>query len=233
MANKIQFGKSGTMLDYRREGGENNLYRFKRLTAELNGRRRHNFIFLYQPLDVRTQALLDHDLTVDSLTFAAGTPMDFRYGFDFYRVSYLHDFLSADEKEFAIGLSLQVRNASISFASQDGRQFRINQNVGPVPAIKLRTELPLGVQSWFGLEVDGFYATTAFLNGAKFSFTGSILDASLRYGYKFNESLAGFLNARFLGGTAKGESQYAKPPSDGYTDNTLGTVSLSVGCYVK
>ena len=59
----------------------------------------------------------------------------------------------------AIGLSLQMRNASIRFASYDGDLFRINQGVGPVPIFKFRTRLPFNNGLWFGSEIDGFYAS--------------------------------------------------------------------------
>ncbi len=51
-----------------------------------------------------------------------------------------------------IGASLQFRDAAISFASQDGRSFRIEQNVGPVPALKARLFWPFGRQSFVGAE---------------------------------------------------------------------------------
>ena len=231
--NNIQFGRDGTMFDYVKEGGESNLYRFSRLTAEIGIDQRHNVIFLVQPLDVTTQVLLARDVRVDSLIFPAETPMTLRYGFDFYRVSYLYDFLKAPEKELSLGASLQFRDAAISFGSQNGQSFRIEQNVGPVPALKARLLWPFGRQSFVGAEVDGIYASSKFVNGAAFSFEGSLLDASVRYGLKFNESLTGFLNLRYLGGNAKGQGYKGPSHSDGYTDNSLGTASVTVGFYLK
>ena len=233
LTNQIQFGRDGTMFDYVKEGGESNLYRFSRLTAEVGINKRHNIIFLVQPLDVTTQVLLSQDLRVDSLTFPAETPVTLRYGFDFYRVSYLYNFLKDPEKELSIGASLQFRDAAISFASQDGGSFRSEQNVGPVPALKARLFWPFGRQSFIGAEVDGLYATSKLINGASFSFEGSILDASLRYGLKFSESLTGFINLRYLGGNAKGQGYRGQNHSDGYTDNSLGTAAVTVGCYLK
>ncbi|MEO0115100.1 MAG: hypothetical protein ABIK93_06445 [candidate division WOR-3 bacterium] len=123
LSHKIQFSQDGTRFDYVKEGGQDILFPFSRLTAELEISRRHTLIFLIQPLEIRTEALLERDLVVDELTFPAGTPMDFKYGFSFYRLSYQYDFNRSPEKEIAIGLSLQLRNASISFASKDGQLF--------------------------------------------------------------------------------------------------------------
>lgn len=233
LSHKIQLGRSGTMFDYVKEGGQENLYRFSRLTAELGIHDRHSITFLYQPLDIPTQALLLRDVVVDSLTFPAGTPMDLRYFFDFYRLSYLYDFAHDPEKELAVGLSLQFRDASISFAAQNGTLFRITQNVGPVPILKVRARWPFGTQSWVGAEIDGFYASDRIFNGANFKFEGSIIDASVRYGLKFSESLMGFINWRYLGGSARGQGYDSPGPSDGYTDNALGTGSLTLGFYLK
>jgi hypothetical protein len=233
LTNRIQFGRDGTMFDYVTEGGESNLYQFSRLTAEIGINQRHNIVFLIQPLDVTTQALLSRDVRVDSLTFPAETPVTLRYGFDFYRVSYLYNFLKDPGKELSIGASLQFRDAAISFASQDGGSFRIEQNVGPVPALKARLFWPFGRQSFIGAEIDGLYATSKFVNGANFSFEGSILDASLRYGLKFSDALTGFINLRYLGGNAKGQGYKGQNHSDGYTDNSLGTAAVTVGCYLR
>jgi len=233
LSHTIQLSKTGTMFDYVKEGNQNLLFPYRRLTADLSLGRRHNITFLYQPLDVRTEVLLERDVTVDSLTFPARTALDLRYGFDFYRVSYCFDLLPDPEKELALGLSLQMRDATISFAAKDGTMFRVTQNVGPVPILKARVRWPLGGQSWLGAEIDGFYASDQFLNGANFKFEGSILDASVRYGLRFSDNLTGFINWRYLGGSAKGQGYDTTGPSDGYTDNRLGTYSLSLGFYLR
>lgn len=233
LSHRIQLGQTGTMFDYVAEGGQNNLLRFRRLSAELGIGGRHTLILLFQPLDLRTQALLSEDLVVDSLVFPSGTAMNLRYGFDFYRVSYLYDFLSRPDRELAIGASFQIRNATISFASQDGSLFRTAEDIGPVPVIKIRARWPVGERSWVGTEIDGFYATDRILNGASYKFEGSILDASVRYGLELGESVTAFVNWRFLGGGAKGQGSDPPGPGDGYTDNALATTSVTVGFYLR
>ena len=80
--------------------------------------------------------VLEEPIRVDGLDFPAGTPMTFTYNFPFYRLSYLYDFFSRRDLEVAIGLTLQLRNTTIGFASQDGSLYRTNRNVGLVPALK-------------------------------------------------------------------------------------------------
>jgi len=229
----IQFGSTGTKFDYVDEGGQGVLFPFSRLTAELKLGRKHNLIFLIQPLDVRTEALLARDIIVDDLTFPEGTPLELRYGFTFYRLSYLYDFVKADNKELAIGLSFQIRNATISFASADGALFRINEGVGPVPIFKFRSRHPLKDGMWFGTEIDGFYASGKYITGSENDFEGAILDASVRLGFELTEYLDSFINIRYIGGGAKGTEENAPGPGDGFTDNWLHTVSVSLGSYIR
>ncbi|MFO7676497.1 MAG: hypothetical protein R6X12_09305 [bacterium] len=233
----IRFGVNGTEFDYVREGRQNILFPFERLTAELHLKPRHTIVFLYQPLDIRTAATLENPLIVDTDTFPPGTPMNLRYGFDFYRLSWLYDLWPAPDRELAFGLSGQIRDASIAFASQDGHRQRVYQDLGPVPVLKARLKAPLGRRLWLGAEVDGFYAQGKFITGStnvESSFKGAILDASLRSGYRLNDALEGFLNLRYLGGGAEGQQVNPENPlADGYTSNWLGAFSLALGFYIR
>jgi len=193
---------------------------------------KHSFIFLIQPLDVRTEALLSRDIVVDDLTFPFDTHLELRYGFSFYRISYLYDFSKQKEKELGIGLSLQLRNASISFASADGFLFRINQNVGPVPIFKFRLRQPIKNGMWIGTEIDGFYASGKYITGSTNDFEGAILDASVRVGFRLNDNLDTFLNIRYIGGGAKGTEEDTMGPGDGFTNNWLKTMAISLGFYL-
>lgn len=233
ISHKIQFGSNSTQFDYVDEGGQDVLFPFSRLTAELNLSKKHILIFLIQPLDIRTEALMNRDVIVDDLKFPEDTPVKLRYGFTFYRLSYLYDFLKAENKELAIGASFQLRNATISFASADGELFRINENVGPVPIFKFRGKYPLNKGVWLGTEVDGFYASGKYITGSKNDFEGAILDASVRMGFELADYLDTFVNVRYIGGGAKGTEKNNPGPGDGFTDNWLKTVSISLGFYVR
>jgi len=229
----IQFGTNGTEFDYVQEGGQDIFFRFVRLTAELQLGSRHTVIFLIQPLTLNTEALLTRDIVVDDLTFPANTPVELKYGFDFWRASYLYDFNRRADKEVAIGISLQMRNASIRFASYDGELFRINQGVGPVPIFKFRTRLPFNNGLWFGSEIDGFYASGKYITGSENDFLGAILDASVRLGFQMSSTFDAFVNIRYLGGGARGTEEDAPGPGDGYTENWLHTMSITLGTYLK
>ncbi len=232
----IQFGKQGTKFNYVADGGQDVLFPFRRTSAELHLKPRHTIILLYQPLDIRTETYLVQPLVLDTDTFPAGTPMNLRYGFDFYRVSYQYDFWPQSDRELAVGLSLQVRDASISFVPKNGSNARVYNDLGPVPILRFRGRLPLAGSSWVGTEIDGFYAQGKVVTGSsnvESSFRGAIFDASLRYGLSLNESVDAFINARYIGGGASGQQAKPEYRGDGYTDNWLGTFALSVGMYIK
>ena len=234
LAHRIQFSKSGTMIDYVEEGGQDNLFPYTRLQSELTLGDRHSIVLLYQPLDLTTRARLPRDFVIDNASFEKGTPMRFRYGFDFYRGSWLYDLQEEKKKEFALGLSLQIRNATIDFEDLDGETFRANRDIGPVPVLKMRVRQPMGEQGAFwGFEADGFYAPIKYLNGSDVDVVGAILDTSARVGVPTQNGVDVFLNLRYIGGGAEGTSDDFLAPADGWVENWLHTMALSVGTQLR
>lgn len=229
----VQFSQDGSAIDYVNEGGQNNLFFFARIAAELEIFRRHTFILLYQPIDLRTEQVLSRDLSIDQLTFPSGTPVNFRYGFDFYRFNYQFDFFRSRRHELAIGVGLQIRNAVISFTSADGTLRRFNNDIGVVPLLHLRARTTFQNGVFIGTEIDGLYARGRVITGSLYEFEGAILDASLRVGLSVTSFMETYLNLRYLGGGAQGFSPDDPPPGDGYTNNWLHTVITSIGFTVR
>ncbi len=227
---KIQFSNSGTKIDYVKEGGQDNLYAVKRFSLEAQFNRKNTIILLYQPLEIRTQALLQRDLVIDDLVFPQSSGVNFLYGFPFYRISYLREFMADNPKyNFGIGLTLQIRNATIAFESLDGTLLRTNNDVGIVPALKLRTRTRLNNHFYLELEADGIYAPVSYLNGSDNEVKGAILDASLRMGYHLRSDIDAFFNIRYLGGGAVGTSSDVSGPGDGYVENWLHFMTSTAG----
>lgn len=233
LSHTIQFSHDGTRFDYVRDGGQDILFPFTRLSADLDLGERHSVILLYQPLTLSSQVLLNDDLVVDGGTFAAGSGVDLQYGFDFYRASWLYDLQTADDRELGLGLSLQLRNADIQFTAIDDDLRRVNRDLGPVPILKLRTRQPLGGEAWWGFEIDGFYAPIKYMNGSDTDVVGAIADASLRAGVPLEHGGEAFVNLRYLGGGAEGTSQRYEGPGDGWVDNWVHLVSLSLGLSLR
>ncbi|ERP38745.1 hypothetical protein [Chitinivibrio alkaliphilus] len=161
--------------------------------------------------------------------FAQGTPLDLTYSFPFYRFSWLRRLSHSPTHSFEIGLSLQIRNAQITFADRKGDLLREEQDIGPVPAFKVRLHRSIHDSYWIGLEADGMYAPVRYINGSDSDVEGAILDASLRAGRDL-EQLPGavYLNLRYLGGGAEGTSDPGQF-GDGYTENWLHFLILTLG----
>jgi hypothetical protein len=239
---RIQFSNTGTYFDYVADGGQDVWFPFQRISADIFFGPRHRIVLLYQPIDLRTEVLLSSDVVVDGETFDAGEPVKLRYGFDFYRLSYLYDFLRDPRNELAIGASLQIRDAVITFEQEadpvagEVAKIRDDRNVGPVPALKFRAKYYIGPRVWLGTEIDGIYAAGRGFVGStevESGFVGAIVDASLRAGFSPRDNLDTFLNLRYIGGGAEGTSTDDPGPGDGYVKNWLHAFSVSLGVTVR
>lgn len=232
--NRIQVGMDGTAFDYRNEGGQDALFPWLRFSGEWEANRRHTFIFLVQPLNVTSDVTLRNDHRIDGLDFPAGTSMDVRYDFSFYRFSYLYDFFRDPEQELAIGVSGQLRNATINFTATDGSQRSGSRGLGFVPVLKVRGRytFPKGKGLWLGTEIDGFYAKGRGVSGSPNYFEGAILDANARVGLVMRPVGDIFVNLRYLGGGARGTNE-GDLDYDGYTSNWLHTMTFSLGIQLR
>lgn len=231
VSHTIQFGKDGSKYDYVTEGGQDNLFPFARFEAGLDIGKRHTVKFLYQPLDLEANVVARRDLRIDSVDFAKGTPMDVRYGFGFVRGTWLYDLAPEPRTEAALGLALQIRNATIQFTSADGSLRVDERDIGPVPLLAGRVRTPIGPRTWFGAEATGFYAPIKYINGGDTDVEGAILDTSLRVGLSLDHGADAFLNLRYIGGGSSGTGDDVD--GDGYNDNWLHFAALSIGAQVR
>ena len=235
LAHHVQLGNSGTYFDYVKEGGQDVLFPTFRFSLEMDVNKKNTFIILYQPLRIETQAVLQNNTIFNGVLFPANTGVKALYNFPFYRFSYLRELASNNEKfKFALGLSLQIRNATISFESNDGILYTDNRGTGPVPALKIRTKYNFTPKFYTELEADGIYAPVSYLNGSDNEIVGAILDASLRFGAEMTDFSNIFLNFRYLGGGATGTDTGADVfPGDGYVKNWLHFFNVSAGFVIK
>lgn len=224
----VKLDRDGSDIDYVDDLGQENLVPFARASADLRLGEAHVVTLLYQPLEIVSSRVLARDLVIDDAVFSAGTGVRSRYSFPFARVSYLYDFWEGVD-ELGVGVSVQLRNAILSFESTDGETFRSRRDVGPVPVLKFRWRQGVG-DGWFvGAEVDGFYAPIKYINGGDSDVVGAIVDASVRAGLALDRDVEAFLNVRWLGGGAEGSGDDDDNPGDSYNENWLSFVSLSLG----
>jgi hypothetical protein len=225
--------EGATRFDFVEQGGQDILFPFDRYVAGLTIREKHTIGLLYQPLTVRTNVTFREDVMMDSVIFAAGTPMELQYGFPFYRFTYGYSFVNKQNLNLSAGIALQARNANIVFKAVDGTAMTVANNTGPVPSLYFLGKYTFNSGLFLSLDATGLYASSAIINGASFAFEGSLLDASLRAGYPLRPGMDVFANLRFLGGTSKGESQYPdrnwSESNERYGENNLATMSFTLG----
>ena len=224
---KIQSGTSGDkgdVFDYRTQGNQDILFLYYRFQGDISYDK-HHVILLYQPLTIATTADIDEDFRYNQVDFTTSDGfMNLVYGFDFWRFSYLYDFVVPSGYFFSAGLSLQIRNASIVFQSSENGKSIITDNVGPVPIVKLKAGYQWKAGPYILFEGDGFYASNAIFNGAEYPFMGYIYDLSLRAGFPLDGNLSAYVNGRFLGGGAEGTNDEGQ-----YTYNSLHTFAFTLG----
>ena len=232
LSHKVQFGEDGTYFNYVSRGGQDNLFFVTRWSAELKIAERHSVVFLYQPLELETRAQLERELRLDEARFPAGTGMSFRYGFPFYRLSYMYDVLPDERRELSFGVSAQIRNATIEFAEVDGSRFKSYRNIGFVPLLKARGSYTWASGEFVGFEIDGLYAPIRGANGSDNEVTGALLDASIRAGVAWIDRSRLFVNLRYIAGgsTGKGDPEAF---TDGYAKNWLHLMVLSLGADIS
>lgn len=234
LQNDIQINRDGSVVSLTDDAGQDIFFRFLRFSAEALLAQRHTIKFLYQPLDLRTRSVFVEDETVGGVVFPVGTPVDVRYGFDFYRLSYQYDLFRSERLEVGLGGGFQIRLSRQEFTSVDGSLAVSRRNIGPVPLLRARALYRFD-NGWFvGSEIDGFYANVRIANGSTDAeVEGSILDWSLRGGKQLRPGLNSYLSLRYLGGGARGDNPSDAGGmfvnSDGFTDNTLQSVTLTLG----
>jgi len=227
---KIQFSNNGTYIDYVKDGAQDILFPVTRFSLDFNLTRRSSISLLYQPLRLQTKNTLERDIIVDDQIFTQGSGVNFLFNFGFYRGSYLYEFFPDNSKyDFAFGATIQIRNATISFESQDGSAFRRSGDIGIVPALKIRTKRYFGDTYFLGVEADGIYAPVSYLNGANNEIVGAIFDGSVFGGFRLQKEAYTFLNLRYIGGGAVGTDPDFTGPGDGYVRNWLHFINVSIG----
>jgi hypothetical protein len=234
ISHKVKLGKQGTDFDYVKDGGQDLLFPVGRYSVEMDVGKKNTFILLYQPLRIETQYYLQDSVMFNGIVYPDSTGLNAVYSFPFYRASYLREMLPENPNtKLAIGLTLQIRNALISFESTDGSRFTSNGGIGIVPALKVRCKKIFAERFFAELEADGIYAPVSYLNGSDNEIVGAILDASIRAGAKVKNSSSVFVNLRYLGGGATGTSTRDVWPGDGYVKNWLHFFTFTIGVIME
>lgn len=233
LTHKIQLGKGATEFDFIDEGGQDNLFRVQRLEMGFQHKGKHHLNFIFQPCDLTTTAVARRELTFDNAIFSSGTPMIYRYGFDYYRGTYMYDTKDGTDETLAFGVAMQIRNATLDFRSQNGELQNSNRDIGMVPLLAFQSKKNMADNLWWGVDAAGSYAPIKYINGSESDIVGALLDASIRGGMHLKHGVDSFVNLRYIGGGSEGTDSTPDPGKQGFALNWLNFVSLTVGVELK
>ena len=228
-----QSGKDKTEFDFVEDGGQDNLFPYQRFEVNFLVNKRQSFLLLYQPLNLLTTQEASADIQVNNTTFPTGTPMDYRYGFDFTRGTWLYDTKPGLGKELSFGGGIQLRNATIDFTSADGTLRNSNRNIGPVPVIASRGHFNIGKQRWWGFDFAGAFAPIKYINGSNSDVVGALVDTSVRTGIRLNKGVNTFVSLRYISGGSEGTNSNPDEGKDGFTKNWVHFGAISVGFWLR
>ncbi len=147
----------------------------------------HSLRLLFAPLDRTAEITSTTDLAFNGLSFLAGQPIDARYKFNSYRLSYIYQFDPIGDLVFRVGFSAKIRDAQI--ALRQGNLATASTDLGFVPLLHLGARYSF-LKHWFAdLELEGLAAPGA----PGRAFDGAALlgyqmpDYSIALGYRFIE----------------------------------------------
>ena len=229
LTHRIQLGQQGTDFNYIKDGGQDNLFQYQRFEMWFQKNGQHHFGFLLQPCDLKTTTEAYKDLQFDNIVFPKDTPMDFRYGFDYYRATYMYDWREGTGETLSFGMALQLRNATLDFRSANGELQNTNRDIGPVPLLAAAGKFERENNQWWGFDAAGSFAPIKYINGSNTDIVGAILDASVRGGVHLQHGADVFVNLRYIGGGAEGTDNTPDRGKDGYVVNWINFTALSVG----
>ena len=228
-----QAGSDATEFDFVEEGGQDNLFPFQRFEVNFLLNKRHSFLMLYQPLNLVTKQEASRDIQANSVTFPAGTPMDYRYGFDFTRGTWMFDTQPGLNKQLSFGGGIQIRNATIDFTSTDGTLRNSNRDICPVPVLASRGHFDIGKQRWWGFDIAGAFAPIKYINGSNSDVVGALLDTSIRTGIRLNNGIHSFLCVRYISGGSEGTNSNPDEGKDGFSENWVHFGAVSLGFWLR
>jgi hypothetical protein len=107
--------------------------RCMRLRLGYDASGRHHLSALVAPLRIVANGALDVPIRFQDVEYAAGTPLEARYRFDSYRVTYCYDAYIRGPWRVGVGLTAKIRDAEIAL---DGADTKVKTtNTGFVPLV--------------------------------------------------------------------------------------------------
>ena len=124
-------GDSGSLVKL--ADGESGPFASGRATLTWDLSEKQSLRLLAAPLRIETTFTPSAPVAFQELVFPGGSPVDSRYVFDSYRLSWYWRFAPRGQWHFRLGATLKVRSAEIGLSGVPGRS--VKENVGPVPLL--------------------------------------------------------------------------------------------------
>ncbi len=178
-------GNSGTLFSFSRDL-DTDPAAFWRLRISRTFGEKHTLSVLIAPLRLKAEGRFNRDVHFAGEVYASNIPVEAKYRFDSYRLTYRYDFHRRDRLRLGIGFTGKIRDAAISVEG-DGRKSE-KTNTGFVPLVNFRAQWQMSRRIGMLLEGD---ALAAPQGRAEDVFLGLVVDGSenlqFKSGYRFLE----------------------------------------------
>lgn len=107
-----------------------------RLTTVIAGR--HTISLLAAPLRLTAEGSIEKDASFNEEEFPAGTPLEARYRFDSYRLTYRYSLYRSEKVTAGLGLTAKIRDAEVGLAGGGKKTEYLNTGFVPLLNFSVR-----------------------------------------------------------------------------------------------
>jgi hypothetical protein len=111
---------------------------FYRLRMGIQFNKRHTISALYAPLSIQASGKLNTPVIFFEEEFSAGVPLDGRYTFNSYRLTYRYTLKNSQKWKIGLGFTAKIRDAAVKLSGEDKASEKTN--VGFVPLLNFLME---------------------------------------------------------------------------------------------
>jgi hypothetical protein len=156
---------------------------------------KHAIRAVYAPLDINITGSRDTPTSFNGVTFDASSPLEIRFRFNSYRLTYIYSFWDSSEDILNLGITAKIRDA-VTSVSQNGN-FSEYDNIGFVPLIYFEYQKKLTESLRFNINFDGAIASQ-----------GRAVDLALKLRKRLNNNTDLGIGVRTLEGGAENDKVF-------------------------
>jgi hypothetical protein len=129
---------------------------FFRVRLTYSFKEKHHISALAAPLRLNASGEIDRPVNFNQVDFPANTPLNARYRFDSYRLTYRYDIHRQEKLRIGVGFTAKIRDASISL--EDDQNSAEKKNTGFVPLLNFKVDWTFAEKMGLLLEGDALAA---------------------------------------------------------------------------